>query len=204
MKSIKNIIFDFGGIFLNIDLNKTAEAFAKLGVSNFDSMYSLAEASALFEKLETGLISPEEFYEDFRNEISMNLSNDEIKNSWNALLLDYPLERLVWLDEIKEKYNIYLFSNTNQIHQNEFIEIFFRQTGKRNFDDYFIKAWYSHKVKMRKPYPKSFTALLQAENLNPAETLFVDDTFKNIEGAIQAGLKTFHLPPPKTVFDLPL
>ena len=193
MNEIKNIIFDFGGVFLNIDLNKTAEAFAAVGVNNFSSMYSLAEASILFEKLETGIISPEKFYDALRKETQTNLSDDEIKNAWNALLLNYPLERLEWLDAIKQKYNIYLFSNTNQIHQDEFTEIFFRQTGKRNFDDYFIKAWYSHKIKMRKPYPASFISLMQSENLNPAETLFADDTLKNIEGAVMAGLQVFHL-----------
>ena len=204
MQHFKNIIFDFGGIFFNIDLSLTEKAFTDLGVADFNSLYSLTEASDLFEKLETGTVTPDEFYEGFRHATQMNLGDEEIKNAWNALLLDYPKERLEWLEDISKRYNIYLYSNTNKIHHDEFTRRFQPVTGRDKFDDYFIKAWYSHEVKLRKPYPESFTTLLQSENLNATETLFVDDTFKNIEGAQKAGLHTFHLPPPKTVFDLPL
>lgn len=204
MQHIKNIIFDFGNIFLNIDVSITEKAFIALGVSNFPSLYSLADASDLFEKLETGHISPDEFYDGFRLATQTKLQNEEIKNAWNALLLDYPAERLHWLNDIRNKYNIYLYSNTNKIHYDEFTQRFQPVNDIEKFNDYFIKAWYSHEIKMRKPYPESFSALLQSENLSADETLFVDDTSKNIEGARMAGLHTFHLPPPMTVFDLPL
>jgi FMN phosphatase YigB (HAD superfamily) len=204
MKNIKNIIFDLGGIFIDIDFSKTDRRFAELGIPNFKDFFTQHTASPLFEDLETGKVTPEEFYEAFRKETNTELSDEQIKGAWNALLGTFPAERLQWLEEIKQRYNIYLFSNTNLIHYYAFQDIYRQCTGKSNFDDYFVRAWYSHDLGLRKPYPESFTRLMEIENLKAEETLFVDDTAKNVEGAKQAGLEAILLPPPKTVFDLEL
>lgn len=202
MQKIKNIIFDLGGIFIDIHFSKTENAFKNLGVVNWSQFYTQSTASALFENLETGKINPEEFYEGFRKESGVALTDEQIKNAWNAMLGTFPLERLQWLKGVKKRYNIYLYSNTNLIHYIAFQKIFKECTGEQNFDDYFITAHYSHDLGVRKPYPESFLQLLEIENLNPDETLFIDDTAKNIEGAKQAGLQTILLLPPKTVLDL--
>ncbi len=204
MQKIKNIIFDLGGIFIEIHFPKTENAFKSLGVANWSQFYTQSSASALFEKLETGKINPEEFYDGFRKESGVNLTDQQIRDAWNAMLGTFPPERLQWLQEVGRKYNIYLFSNTNRIHYIAFQKIFRESTGKQNFDDYFIKAHYSHELGLRKPYPSSYTKLLEIEKLKPDETLFIDDTAKNIEGAKEAGLQTILLLPPKTVFDLDL
>ena len=204
MQKIKNIIFDLGGIFIEIDFSKTEKAFAELGVLNFKDFFTQHTASPLFEDLETGACSPDQFYEAFRKESGVELTNEEIKNAWNELLGTFPVERLQWLEEIKNRYNIYLYSNTNIIHYEKFQEIFRENTGKENFDDYFIKAYYSHEIGLRKPYPESFTKLLKVIGIDPGETLFIDDTPKNVDGAKEAGLHAILLAPPKTVFDLDL
>lgn len=204
MKKIKNILFDLGGIFIEIDFKKTKEAFVALGVVNFDDLYTQHTAASLFEKLETGIYSPIEFYEEFRKTTQLPLSNQQIQQAWNAMLGTFPLDRLEWLSEIKNKYAVYLYSNTNIIHYQAFQEIYRQCTGRKSFDEYFIKAHYSHELGLRKPYPESFTKLLAVENLLANETLFIDDTPGNIEGAAQAGLQTVLLSPPKTVFDLDL
>lgn len=202
MKKIKNIIFDLGGIFIELDYLKTEKAFIDLGVTHFPELYSQHLATPLFEDLETGRIEAEEFYNTFCKNAGVNLSNEEIKDAWNAMLLNFPPERLRWLEDIAKKYRIYLFSNTNIIHYNALQKIYYKNTGLNNFDDFFIKAYYSHTLKMRKPNPASFLEILKIENLVAAETLFIDDTPKNIEGAKQVGLQTILLQPPKTVFDL--
>ena len=202
MKKIKNIIFDLGGIFIEIDFKKSETAFAELGVPNFKSFFTQYTASPLFEDLETGKITPEEFYDLFRKQTSSTLTDEQIRDAWNALLGTFPLERLTWLEEIRSKYNIYLYSNTNLIHYRKFQEIYQQCTGKQSFDDYFIKAYYSHDLKLRKPYVESFKKLLELENLEASETLFVDDTNTNTEGAAAAGMQVALLLPPKTVFDL--
>jgi putative hydrolase of the HAD superfamily len=202
MKKIKNILFDLGGIFIELDYLKTENAFISLGVTNFSELYNQHLATPLFLDLETGRIEEEEFYNAFRKTALVNLSNKQIKDAWNAMLLNFPPERLDWLKHISKKYKTYLFSNTNIIHYTAVQKIFYENTAQKNLDDFFVKAYYSHTLKMRKPDPASFSEILRIENLVADETLFVDDTPKNIEGAKQAGLQTMLLQPPKTVFDI--
>lgn len=204
MQNIKNIIFDLGGIFIEIDFLKTEKAFSALGVTNWTSFFTQSTASHLFEKLETGYYSPEAFYEAFRKEANIAASDHEIRDAWNSMLGSFPVERLSWLEDIRTRYNIYLYSNTNIIHYEAFQKIYQDCTGKENFDNYFIKAHYSHELGYRKPYPNSFKHLLQLENLKAEETLFIDDTAKNIEGAKLAGLHTKLLVFPETVCHLNL
>ncbi len=204
MQPIQTIIFDLGGVFLNIDYPATRKAFIDLGVTHFDQLFNLHHSNDLFEQLETGKITPAAFYDAFRNETGLKLSDEQIRDAWNAMLLDFPLERLEWLEKIAAKYPVYLFSNTNQIHYDAFIETFRKQTGRQEFNDYFIKAHYSHELGLRKPYPESFTELLSRHQLDPATTVFIDDTLKNIEGARAAGMQTIHLQAPQTVLDLSL
>ncbi|MDR0792347.1 MAG: HAD family phosphatase, partial [Chitinophagaceae bacterium] len=129
MQNIKNIIFDFGNIFIDIHFSKTKEAFENLGVRNYDELYSQHHASSLFENLEIGIISPDEFYEEFRALSKTSLSNEQIKNAWNAMLGNYSPEKLNWLDTIKDKYKLFLFSNTNKIHHDFFTAEYSRLTG---------------------------------------------------------------------------
>ncbi|MES2003814.1 MAG: HAD family phosphatase [Bacteroidota bacterium] len=204
MQPIKNILFDLGGIFMNLDFKLTEQAFIDLGIVQFPEMFTQHHANDLFEQLETGRISDSEFYDTFRKQSGSTLTNEQIKTAWNALLLNFPPERLQWLDSIRKKYNCYLFSNTNSIHYNAFMEILARENNCTDFDGYFIKAYYSHTLGMRKPYLASFQKILEEQQLNAGETLFIDDTIKNIEGAKKAGLQTIHLVAPQTVLDLGL
>ncbi len=204
MQQIKNIIFDLGGIFLDIHYQLTKEGFINLGIKNFDELFTQHHANSLFEDLETGKISEREFYNRLRVDAGLRLTDEAIKMAWNALLGDFPLERLEWLKNIKTKYNVYLFSNTNQIHYDAFMKIYEANTGKADFNDHFIKAYYSHYLGLRKPYPESFQFILNEQNLKPEETLFIDDTIKNIEAADALGMQTIHLVPPKTLLDLDL
>ena len=204
MQNFKNIIFDLGVVFLNIDFLRTEQAFADLGIKSFPALYSQHHASDLFELLETGKIEPPIFYDRFREQAQTKSSDTQIRNAWNAMLLDFPVERLQWLDGIRKKYRIFLFSNTNAIHYEAFMEIFGKINSQQNFNDYFIAAYYSHQVGIRKPYPSAFTEILKLQELKASETLFIDDTYKNIEGAEKAGLLTLHLKSPETVLDLNL
>jgi len=204
MKDIKNIIFDLGGVLLNIDFSITEKAFIELGVNQFSEMFTQYHSNQLFVQLETGKVSPEAFYDAFRSETRTDLSNEAIKNAWNALLLDFREPSLEWLGKIKHKYRIFLFSNTNQIHQEAFIETYQQLTGKEDFDAYFEKAYYSHHLGMRKPDKEPFLHILQEMNLVAEETLFIDDTIKNIETAKALGIKTVHLQWPLTLPDLDL
>lgn len=204
MEGVKNIIFDLGGVLLNIDFSITEKAFIDLGVDQFSEMFTQHHSNDLFVQLETGEISPEEFYDAFRKGTGTDLSNENIKKAWNALLLDFRLPSLAWLDTIKTQYRIFLFSNTNQIHHDAFIATYKELAGNADFDAFFEKAYYSQNLGMRKPNPEPFLHILQEQQLEASETLFIDDTIKNIETAQKLGLKTIHLQWPQTLPDLDL
>lgn len=204
MQNIKAIIFDFGGVILNIDYNKTYKAFTNLGVKNFDEMYSQKNANPLFHDLEEGKINEEEFYNAFRTSSQLKLTDLQIKTAWNAILLRYREEALQTLANIKNKYRLYLLSNTNSIHHKEFNKIFEDQIGLGSINDYFDKAYYSHEIKLRKPGKDAYQYVLKENNLLPSETLFIDDSIQNIEAAKSLGLQTIFLKEGMKIEDLDL
>ncbi len=199
MAKIKNLLFDLGGVLLNIDYNKTADAFKKLGVLQFDELYSQSGANHLFEELETGKISNDNFYNAIEQYCAAATTKEQIKNAWNAMLLNFRIKSLNCLEELSEKYNVYLLSNTNSIHLKAFAKIFEEETGKSSLDDYFIKAYYSHSIQQRKPYPATYEFVLSDAGLNAEETLFIDDSIVNIEGAREVKLLTHHLLPGQAI-----
>ncbi len=201
---VKNILFDLGGVFLDINYQLTEKAFIDLGITDFDQRFNQQFSNTLFEDLETGKVDPEVFYNRFRKETGTGLTNEAIETAWNALLLDFSAERLEWLEEMGRKYPVYLYSNTNLIHYQCFMKNFEQKFEGKKFNNYFRKAYYSHKLGLRKPYPSSYTRIMELENLNPTETLFIDDTLKNITGAKEAGLQTLWLQPGMALQELGL
>ncbi|HEV8081503.1 MAG TPA: HAD family phosphatase, partial [Chitinophagaceae bacterium] len=129
MRNVRTIIFDFGGVILNIDYNKTSKAFNSLGVTGFDDMYSQKNADPLFRNLEEGKKSEEEFYTAFRKSTQLPLTDHQINTAWNKMLLGYRKEALHTLKSIKHKYSLFLLSNTNIIHLQAFNKIYKDEVG---------------------------------------------------------------------------
>lgn len=204
MNTIKNIIFDLGGVLLNIDTAKTNAAFESLGVKDFKNNYTLNKADALFDHLEMGTISEAEFYNGIRTISGLPLNDADIRAAWNALLLDFRTESLQCLEQLPGKYQLYLLSNTNSIHHTAFHRSFTQQTGRSNFDAYFTKAYYSQDIGLRKPAKEIYDFVLQDAGIKAAETLFIDDLLKNTEGAALAGLQTHQLLPTERIEHLNL
>jgi putative hydrolase of the HAD superfamily len=143
----------------------------------------------LFNRLEKGLINPVEFRNELRKHIDKEVSDECFDKAWNAMLLDFPKERINLIEKLSEKYNVYLLSNTNEIHYNQYIKDFKNQYGFE-FSSLFKKAYFSHHVGMRKPDENIFRYAIENSNLKPEETLFIDDLKVNIESAKKTGLKT--------------
>ena len=204
MQVIKNIIFDLGGVLLNIDYYKTADAFKALGVHQFDELYSQANANHLFEALETGEISEDHFYHEIEQYCSPGTTRQQIQAAWNAILLDFRMDSLNILESVKDRYNVYLLSNTNSIHLTEFNKILFNKAGQSSLDAYFKKSYYSHVIRMRKPYVATYQWVLNDAQLIAGETLFIDDSINNINGAVDTGIQTHHLIPGEKIGDLKL
>jgi len=123
MHTIKNIIFDLGNVLLDIDYNKTIHAFEQLGFQNFKASYSPEKMGPVFEDIETGKISEEELYAVIQSVSKTPVSSHQIRDAWNALLLDFRVESLEYLKKLPAKYTIYLLSNTNSIHLTAFNKI---------------------------------------------------------------------------------
>lgn len=194
---MKAIIFDLGGVFLDVDYQKTIQEFSKLKI-NFDQ-FTQHSSSDLFKKLETGAITVPQFYDQFRIENNCDLNQDDIKNAWNAMLLDWRIEELKWLKELKEsgKYQLYLYSNTNQIHKDCFLSYL-----DGEFECLFDKVVYSHEFGYRKPDSRSFVELLNYLGLAAQDCLFIDDTLGNVVGASNAGITSIQLISPLKVSEL--
>ena len=202
MQSIKNIIFDFGGVIYDIDYFKSVEEFNKLGAIDFEAMYSQANQVKLFEKLEIGELTNAEFRKELKLSLDPNTSTIEIDNAWNALLIGFKKSRLDLLKRLSENYNIYLLSNSNTIHYKVFLEEFQTITNLKSFDELFIKAHFSFDIKLRKPDRAAYQYVVDKHQLNPAESLFIDDSIQNIEPAQSLGLKTYFLKKGEDLMDL--
>jgi glucose-1-phosphatase len=199
MLKIKNLILDLGGVLIDIDYQKTANAFKNMGLIQFDEMYSQFSSNKLFEKLETGRISNPDFYTALQEILPVPITETRIEAAWNAMLLHFRLKSLQALEALSSKYGLYLLSNTNSIHHTAFSKRFTEETGKPLLDGYFTKAYYSHQIGLRKPNADIYTYVLQDANLNAAETLFIDDSINNIEGAAALGIHTHHLLPNESI-----
>lgn len=199
---IKTIIFDQGGILLNINYLLTDNAFKALGASNFDEIYSQKKQTQLFDLYDTGRISSEEFRNTLKKLLHIShITDEDFDTAWNAMLLDLPMRRLNYIDQLRELYSTMIFSNANEIHMIEAEKIFERDTGAKSIAHHFDNVYYSHLCGFRKPYVESFVRILRENNLDPQETLFIDDSIQHIKGASTAGMKTVYLPSDQCIID---
>lgn len=202
MQGIKHIIFDLGGVILNIDYQRTYRAFGELGIKDFTGLYNQYQATRLFDDLETGRVTPEAFLEAMHQHVPDHVTDQQIIDAWNAMLLDFPLQRLQLLQQLRLHYDTYLLSNTNAIHLEQFNHILLESRGIPSLDTFFNKAYYSHLIGFRKPEKEAYLLILDNHGLKPEETVFIDDTLPNIEGAKAVGLQTIHLQAPKTIQEI--
>jgi len=175
----KAIIFDLGGVIINLNYNSTSNAFKKLGISDFDEVYSKQKQGQLFDDFEKGIISTSVFREALRKHLPQHVSDEAINQAWNAMLLDIPAYRIQWLQEVAKRYPIFLLSNTNEIHIEAFTNILMHTYGKNVFETLFNKVYYSCRMQMRKPDAEIFDYVLSENKLIANQTLFIDDS-KNI------------------------
>ena len=188
MKQIKNIIFDLGGVIINLDIHKTIFEFNKLAEIPFESIYTQIKQNTVFDLFDKGLISESDFFEELKKIINTHKTNQELITAWNAMLLDFPLERLSLLETLKSKYRLFLLSNTNETHIKAFESDLFKTSGSKNLEPYFEKVYYSCRMGMRKPDQIIFDHVLNENKLIPEETLFIDDTQQHVDGALKSGI----------------
>lgn len=194
-RKYKNIIFDLGGVLINLDYSLTTQAFQRVAPAfdSFDPVYSGNLHKLLFEDFERGGISASEFRTGVRKILKKELTDDAIDLAWNAMMLDLPALRLEWLKGLKNKYRLFLLSNTNEIHIQAVADILYKSYGFRDLSTFFEKEYYSHKLGMRKPDKEIFQFLLDENELVSSETFFIDDSPQHVEGASSLGIETYLL-----------
>jgi putative hydrolase of the HAD superfamily len=191
---IKNIILDFGGVLLDIDYQLTEKAFIDLGCRNFRALYSQAAQANLFDDFETGKISEDVFFEELKRLANIpHLTEKDLKNAWNAMLIGFRTEVYVMLQELKQKYRLFLLSNTNETHINAFEKLLEKVCPVNEFENLFEKVYYSCRINQRKPNAECFQFVLNNANIKPEETIFIDDSIQHVEGANKASITAFWL-----------
>ncbi len=202
LHNYQTIIFDLGGVILNLDYHKTVQSFKKLGVHNVQNLFSQKKQIEVFNQFETGQISPEEFRGFVESYSGLSLNSEDIDSAWNNMLLDLPVARFQLLQNIARQKRIFLLSNTNAIHMDWFSNYTNQLLGQNAFFNAFEVAYLSHEVKMRKPNAEIFEFVISENNLNPEKTLFIDDSEQHIIGAKKTGLQTHWLQPGEDLLQL--
>lgn len=199
--SIKNLIFDLGGVILDLSIYSALQSIADISGMDSNRVKQLFVESPGFEAYEKGEITDVEFRDFVRKVYDIDASDEVLDKCWNAMLVNIPLVKLELLDELKKTHNVFLLSNTNDIHVHHINTILLPRVTERSLEDFFHHAYYSHTMKMRKPDAEIFQKVLDLENLNPSQTLFLDDNEANIEGASKLGIQTLHVVSPNMILD---
>ena len=198
LNGIKNIIFDLGGVLLNIDPKRTIDAFGQLGMEQLVGDKGLTYDHDIFYRMEQGQITSDEFRNGVQELLPAPVSFAEIDAAWTAMLFDIPAIRVQLLKNLRNDFRIYLFSNTNAIHVDKFHSDF-RNQYDFEVSSLFDKDFYSNEIGYRKPSDESFQEIIRLSGINPAESLFIDDAPANVEAAQKSGLKAHWLQPGQKV-----
>ncbi len=199
---IKNIIFDFGGVILDIDPQLTIDEFIKLGFNDFEKLNTPAFTEEILGKFERGILTPEVFRDKLRTFLDIDITDQQIDDAWNALLFDIPGIRIDIIEQVKNNYQIFLLSNSNEIHYDLYVRDLQLRFGYGEFDKLFDKAYFSFDLHLLKPNPEIYEFVINQHGLDPKTTLFIDDKSKNIKAAQKLGLKTYQLTKPERIRDI--
>ena len=202
MGQIKNIIFDLGGVIINLDIPKTISEFNKLSNQSFESIYNQLQQTPVFDLFDKGQITEKDFFIELKKALQNDVTDEELLFAWNAMLLDFPKHRLELLSKLKPNYRLFLLSNTNESHVLEFEKTLVASHGYQNLEPFFEKVYYSCRMNQRKPNADIFESVLNENNLIAEETLFIDDSPQHVEGALTLGIKAMLLEKNNEVEDL--
>jgi putative hydrolase of the HAD superfamily len=200
MQNIKNIIFDYGNVIFSIDFKRVQASFKTLGINNVDEFFGHLQQDPIFDLFDRGQITSAQFRDRVREKIgNSNLTDQQIDEAWNSILVGVAEGNHDLLLKLKDKYRTFLLSNINDIHYNFIMKYLKRDFGFDNNDHLFEKAYYSHLTGKRKPELSIFKQVLEENNLKPEETLFIDDSPQHLAAAQQLGIHTFLMTAPDTI-----
>lgn len=189
-KGIRNLIVDFGGVLIDLDRQRCIENFSRLGVPDTEVMLDVCHQQGIFLQYEKGMISSAEFRDAIRGRMENPATDADIDAVWNSFLVGIPVYKLDLLLKLRERYVVYLLSNTNDIHWRWSCEHAFRYRAFRA-EDFFEKIFLSYEMKLSKPDVAIYRKVLDETGINPEETLFIDDSAANCRAAETLGISTY-------------
>lgn len=198
MNNIKNLLFDLGGVIIDINRDRCVEAYTRAGMRDANEMLGVYKQSGIFLQLEEGTVTPEEFRAEIRRHFDCEVSDETIDHCFAQFLLGIPVERLRALERLGKQYRIYLLSNTNAIMFDTTIRDFFRADG-HDLEYYAEDMVLSYEAHCCKPDERIFKMCIEKFGIRPEETLFFDDGQVNCDAAAQLGFRT-HCVTPGTEF----
>ena len=190
-KNIKNIVFDLGGVLVDLDFKNAINGLQQAGFANVKEQLQAFDQNGIFQKFELGEINADEFRTAIRENSTVTLTDEEVDALWNSMLLEVPRKKLELILELRGKYMVYLLSNTNSIHWDYVCNNAFNYRGFR-VNDYFEETFLSFEMHLAKPDKAIFEKVLHEANLLPEETLFIDDSEANCKAAEELGIHAHH------------
>lgn len=191
MKDTELILFDLGGVLIDIDYQATEKAFVQLGTVDFQEAYTQFQQNQLFDLFETGKISAQHFINKLLDKTRKGTSPNEVVHAWNAMILTFSDKKVQLLLELAKTRRIALLSNTNELHMVQVLKEW-SKVSHVPFTSLFEHVFLSHEIKQRKPHPETFKWVCSQLKVEPEKVLFIDDSPQHIEGALEAGLQTFY------------
>lgn len=188
---IENIVFDFGGVLIDLDFNRLLKAFKRIGFNDIESQLQTYERDGIFQKYELGEMTADEFRMAIREKSNVTLTDSDIDDLWNLMLVKIPSEKLDFILGLRNNYNVYLLSNTNSIHWNYACKNAFNYKGF-GIKDFFIKTFLSYEMHLAKPDKAIYERMLYEAKLIPEKTLFIDDSETNCNMARQLRILAHH------------
>jgi HAD superfamily hydrolase (TIGR01509 family) len=189
---IKNILFDLGGVILDIDVHATLKGFYELGFPSELLQYPNNMTSDLFFRYETGKLGTVEFRNEIRKITGLDFSDEELDKAWNAMILRIPTERTQLIEKLKGRYELYMLSNTSPLHVPVFEQMYLEKAGKP-MKDFFNKIYYSFEIGWHKPDNGAWEYVIKDAGIVPEETLFLDDNIHNIKASQELGFQAIHI-----------
>lgn len=198
---IKNIIFDLGGVIIDIDAQAVVNQMNKMGFSNVEKLGEPAFLE-IIKRFEKGIIKASTFRKEVQDYLEIGMTDAVFDEIWNSMLFDIPERRINLVKQLKQNYHVFLLSNTNEIHYDMFVRDLQLRYGYREFDSLFDKAFFSFDLHLAKPDPDIFRHVIDLYDMKPEETLFIDDLEENRVAARQLGMRTVEVETGSRIVDL--
>ena len=200
-QDIRNILFDLGGVILDIDVHATLKKFYELGFPPELLQYPHHMTTDLFYKYEIGLMGTDDFRNEIRKVTGINVSDSELDEAWNAMIVRIPKERTILIKRLSERYDLYMLSNTSPLHVSVY-EKMFRDAAGISMQDVFKKIYYSFQIGCHKPDIEAWEYVIRDAGIIPGETIFLDDSIHNIKASQELGFRAIHIHERISLLDL--